>query len=536
MLLPFHQHMISITSMDSVFLLSPKYRLRFLQHAARLLGCAYICIWSPFPHQSSNHLSCIGAWLQDESDRGLTTTLFEEYRGSFCSIVRGCVPGWAFKDGLPYFELPDSELMSSASQQVQQQFYQESGIKTAVFLGCQNGEIELGMTTPYPADLQMNVHQVFSENFIQQSLMADLLQPPQDQPISVETARPSSSSSSLPSISVGSPEDSYLNILPGSQSLTSDSMASDPLIVPAPAHQLQMHAYGQYRNVQFPTPASDDEAMAKAILAVISSSTTSSSSLSPVGEGVSKFTGAFKAYKSGLGPRVESVKAGSVGTQQMFKAGLAMLRRMYWTSHQSRVEPEVMTRPTGNQLHHMISERKRREKINESFEALRKLLPPGSKKDKASVLSKTKDYVSTLKEEIRELEEKNKQLEMQLCETKQTQKMKTQEVGESSESIQIEVTRASAPVSTASQRVNLQIIVRDECDLTDLILRVLGCLKEIGAFHLVSVDASSETPRFAQVLVDFTLQVTADDYSEASLKEAVKKVVKDAVAHQSEML
>ncbi|KAJ3686508.1 hypothetical protein LUZ61_015672 [Rhynchospora tenuis] len=534
MLLPFHQHMISLHSMDSVFLLSPEYRLRFLQHAAQLLGCAYICIWSPFPHQSSNHLSCISAWLQEESDRGLTSTLFEEYRGSFCSIVSGCVPGWAFKDGLPYFELRDSELMSSVSQQVQQHFYQESGIKTAVFLGCQNGEIELGMTTPYPANLQMNVHQVFSENFIQESLLADLLQtPPQDQPTSVETARPSSSSSSLPSISVGSPEDSYLiNILPRSQSLTSEAMASDPLIVPAP-HQQLMHAYGQHRNLQFPTPASDDEAMAKAILAVITSSTTSTSSLSRVGEGVSRFTGAFKTYKSALGPRVEPVKTGGVGPQWMVKAGLTMLRRMYWLHQQPRVEPEVMTRPTGNQLHHMISERKRREKLNESFEALRKLLPPGSKKDKASVLSKTKDYVSTLKEEIRELEEKNKALEMQLFETKQTQKMRTQEVTESTESVQIEVTRASASASTASERVNLQILVRDECHLTDLILRVLGCLKEIGAFLLVSVDASSETPQFAHA--DFTLQVTADDYDETSLKEAVKRVVKDAVAHQSEM-
>lgn len=44
-------------SMDSIFLLGHEYRLRFLQHAARLLGCAYICIWSPFPDQSSKYAS-----------------------------------------------------------------------------------------------------------------------------------------------------------------------------------------------------------------------------------------------------------------------------------------------------------------------------------------------------------------------------------------------------------------------------------------------------------------------------------------------
>lgn len=35
-----------------------------------------------------------------------------------------CVPGWAFKSSLPYIELKDSDLMNSASMQVQRQFYQ----------------------------------------------------------------------------------------------------------------------------------------------------------------------------------------------------------------------------------------------------------------------------------------------------------------------------------------------------------------------------------------------------------------------------
>ncbi|PNX75290.1 transcription factor bHLH041-like protein, partial [Trifolium pratense] len=36
-------------------------------------------------------------------------------------------------------------------------------------------------------------------------------------------------------------------------------------------------------------------------------------------------------------------------------------------------------RPSSNQLHHMISERRRREKLNENFQALRALLPQGTK-------------------------------------------------------------------------------------------------------------------------------------------------------------
>jgi Helix-loop-helix DNA-binding domain len=227
----------------------------------------------------------------------------------------------------------------------------------------------------------VHVQQVFSEEFIQQSLLSQLLHMPlPDQPATFDARRQSSSSSSLPSLSVGSPEDSPLiNIPLQNQSLPSGPTVSEPLIVPAP-HQLLIQAYGRNRNLQFPAPASDEEAMARAIIAVISSSTTPSSSFSRVGDAASsKSTGAFKGYKSGLGPRVEPIKLGGLGSQRMVKGVLAMLRRIYWMRYQPRVEPEVATQPTGSQLHHMISERKRREKLNESFDALRKLLPPGSK-------------------------------------------------------------------------------------------------------------------------------------------------------------
>lgn len=36
------------------------------------------------------------------------------------------MPGWAYKDGRPYMELPEPELTASASLQVQLQFYHVS--------------------------------------------------------------------------------------------------------------------------------------------------------------------------------------------------------------------------------------------------------------------------------------------------------------------------------------------------------------------------------------------------------------------------
>lgn len=40
--------------------------------------------------------------------------------------VRSCVPGWAYKDGRPYMELPEPDLTASASLPVQLQFYHVS--------------------------------------------------------------------------------------------------------------------------------------------------------------------------------------------------------------------------------------------------------------------------------------------------------------------------------------------------------------------------------------------------------------------------
>lgn len=59
-----------------------------------------------------------------------------------------------------------------------------------------------------------------------------------------------------------------------------------------------------------------------------------------------------------------------------------MLKRAisyYRSLNIARREHSLAGRPSSNQLHHMMSERKRREKINESFQALRALLPPGTK-------------------------------------------------------------------------------------------------------------------------------------------------------------
>ncbi|CAL9776196.1 unnamed protein product, partial [Musa acuminata subsp. burmannicoides] len=53
---------------------------------------------------------------------------------------------------------------------------------------------------------------------------------------------------------------------------------------------------------------------------------------------------------------------------------------------------------------HVLSERRRREKLNEKFLALRSLVPTGGKIDKASILDDTTQYLKHLERRVQELE------------------------------------------------------------------------------------------------------------------------------------
>lgn len=226
---------------------------------------------------------------------------------------------------------------------------------------------------------RMNIQQVFSEDCIQHnSLSGDPFPAP-------DHGRPSSSSSSLRSWSVGSPEYSSLLLTKAGAPFMPEVTGEQALVVPP--HQMSIaRAYGRHRNyVQLQTPASDDAAITRAMLAAISSPSTSSSPpplfyQSPCQDQVpqsrrSRTVGSFEPYNPALAPKVRSNPA--VNGQKMVKTAISILRGIYQIRHEADQVQEA--RPTSNQLLHMISERKRREKLNESFHALRMLLPPGTK-------------------------------------------------------------------------------------------------------------------------------------------------------------
>uniref|UniRef100_A0ACD5UFN6 Uncharacterized protein n=2 Tax=Avena sativa TaxID=4498 RepID=A0ACD5UFN6_AVESA len=512
--------------MDAVFSLAAVPRARVLERAAaRVPGCLYLCLWAPVtPQPSSSHLFCLDAWIGGGGgDRARAT--FEAYRGALCAVVSGCVPGWAYREGRAYMELPEPDLTASASLQVQQQFYHEAGTKMAVFMGCESGEIEVGLSTTSVGAAAVTDH-------VQQALLEEILELP--------PARPSSSSSSMPSLSIGSPEYSSLIRALATPLAAAGELSTQPLLGSlAPVYGLH----------EFPTAAEPDDAaaaMAQAMLALISSSNASTTSTPPPPPSYStpswlpRRTTAFKAYSAARAPRARP-RPGAPG-QRMIKTCVSLLASVHAAMrvrelaaarrHEvSSVQPPPPSTTSSSQLHHMISERRRRERLNDSFQGLRALLPPGSKKDKANVLASTTEYMARLISQVSHLQDQNQQLEAQLG----LNRPAGDDDG-SSEKIEVDVTTGAPSTSTSTssasgvpREVSVRVAVRAECDISEVLVSLLDWLKETGSFTVVSVEARQQSGALPRA--SLTLRVTEEAgyvVDETWLKEALTKAVEDA--------
>lgn len=139
-----------------------------------------------------------------------------------------------------------------------------------------------------------------------------------------------------------------------------------------PHQQATQQALSQILSINFPSLDAEQAAMTRAILAVLSSSSPSSSSSSH--QPPQPNSSAFRNYTPPLIPPTQMTA--NPGRQSMLKRSMAYFKNLDMKKRQELLQG---SHPTVSQLHHMISERKRREKLNESFHALRTLLPLGSK-------------------------------------------------------------------------------------------------------------------------------------------------------------
>ncbi|KAK4727685.1 hypothetical protein R3W88_032602 [Solanum pinnatisectum] len=151
---------------------------------------------------------------------------------------------------------------------------------------------------------------------------------------------------------------------------------------------------------QFPKIEGEDDVIRQAYLAVISSSLPSSSSRGQIQENltqdhrlVTRNTTAFTRFSS---TNYASIGATSSCRQNMLKRSITFFKNLYTMNRQEGIQ---VNRAMSTQVHHMISERRRREKLNENFQHLRSLLPPGTKGDEwdeSTFLEATKKVVGDM--------------------------------------------------------------------------------------------------------------------------------------------
>ncbi|KAL8040323.1 hypothetical protein ABFX02_10G089900 [Erythranthe guttata] len=513
--------------MDTVFLLGEGDRAAFLRQMMHSFGSVYVCLWSYLPHPSNCLLALDGICreLADErpsSSAGtLARRLFDVYRESVNYVDSGRVPGLAFKSNIPYMELNLHDLQRLASNQVQLQFYQ-----TVLFMGCATGEIELGMSNDPHVDLQMQMKNLFPADF--------------SRPAGDPNQPPSSSSSSLRSLSVESPPEYSPLVLSHNIPSTTSSFLLEPsnqaaaatITITSPHHD----HHRQIRNiVNFPRTETEDAAMTKAILAVLSSpSTTSSTNNNNNSQQTSHnstnypSTTAFTRYRTPPPP-----VATSSSSRNMFKRSVLFFRNLNIRRSHELLQVQG-NRPNTTQLHHMISERRRREKLNESFLVLRSLLPPGTKRDKASVLSGTTELLSSLKSQVEELRQRNQMLESKISSSTLSDQVV---VGNSSSSsavdhqtrVSVEITQVQSPSTSDARLLDLRVRVRGERSMLDSVIRIMEFLKQQrNVITVLSIE--SNTRMFESVPVHgivLRLKIEGDEFDESAFQEAVRRVVDD---------
>lgn len=241
----------------------------------------------------------------------------------------------------------------------------------------------------------------FPEDFCRQLMLMKNSQEQQN--------KPASSSSSLRSLSYDSPEYPPPNFLDQQEPIVDQHLAAGTL-KPSPSTATYLNPasllINQIRSPQIPSIQSEDDAMAKAILAVICSNNNNNPNITinsnnndnttfhfqpqqsfPISttatrESAFKWYGSSSSSSSSPSSKLGQKSSTQFRRQNMLKKSIAFLRSIHAMrshSHQEHNNVQNTSRTSTTQLHHMISERKRREKLNESFQALRSLLPPNTK-------------------------------------------------------------------------------------------------------------------------------------------------------------
>lgn len=117
------------------------------------------------------------------------------------------------------------------------------------------------------------------------------------------------------------------------------------------------------------------------------------------------------------------------------------------------------------------------------------------KKDKASVLSSTTEYLSTLKSQVAELMKRNQILESRVMNSRIRESESGGELeggmSSSEERVSVEMAEVSSSSSSEARVMEMRVRVRGEGRLVDLVSRIMELLKGETRVSLTSVESNT---------------------------------------------
>ncbi|KAK2410301.1 transcription factor bHLH18 [Trifolium repens] len=170
---------------------------------------------------------------------------------------------------------------------------------------------------------------------------------------------------------------------------------------------------------------------------------------------------------------------------------------------------------------HIMAERKRREKLSQSFIALAALVPNLKKMDKASVLTDSIKYMKELKQRLEVLEEQSKKTEAESVVVMKKQDLCINDDNSScDESIEGAVDAKESVLQVEARMSGKEMLIRIHCQKHKGVL--VKIMTEIQSFQLFVVN-SSVLP-FGNSILDITIIAQVGEGYKLSTKELVRNL------------
>ncbi|XP_022638526.1 putative transcription factor bHLH041 [Vigna radiata var. radiata] len=329
----------------------------------------------------------------------------------------------------------------------------------AVFMGCKAGEIELGFSNIPQDDIETALQNLFPEDFYMRFQSID--------------QNPYSSSSSSFIISSTNTFNQSLNIPGTSHSNFPEALGVAPTQPTSHQHNIQPLSQVIPFPSHLPTPEGEHEEIVRALIRVLSSTSQQQQlhqvlpHTSVTHPGASDFV---RYIPDMTNPNIQPHTETNFRRQNLNNTSLMRERNstVQATDHISTLQ------------HHfrMISERRRREKLKVSFEALRALLPAETKKSKAMILTTAKERIISLMADIEKLNMRKQQLMKDLS---------------GNESLNVRVWHVPESSSSEEKMVDLEVTVREQSCQVNVSIRIFKFLERIQNLGLISTKTNLHT-------------------------------------------